>query len=56
MCVCDSFQAKQAALTFSAQFWPKMDFGLAIQETIGGIRISILNIQCLPIFSQNEQT
>ena len=28
---------------------------LAIQKTIVGIRISILDIPCVPIFSQNEQ-
>ena len=52
MCVCANFQAKQTALTFSAQICRKMDLGLAIQKNIVGIRISILDI---PIFSQNEQ-
>ena len=55
MCVCANFQAKQTALTFSAQICPKMDLGLAIQKNIVGIRISILDIPCVPIFSQNEQ-
>ena len=55
MCMCASFQAKQTALTFSAQICPKMDLGLAIQKTIVRIRISILDIPCVPIFSQNEQ-
>ena len=55
MCVCAKFQAKQTALTFSAQICPKMDLGLAIQKTIVEIRISILDIPCVPIFSQNEQ-
>ena len=32
-----------------------MDLGLAIQKTIVGIRISILDIPGVPIFSQNEQ-
>ena len=32
-----------------------MDLGLAIQETIVGIRISMLNLSCLSIFNQNEQ-
>ena len=54
MCVCANFQVKQTALTFSAQICLKMDLGLAIQKTIDGIRISILNIPCVPIFSQNE--
>ena len=55
MCVCANFQAKQTALTFSAQIRPKMDLGLAIQKAIAGIRISILNIPCVPIFSQNKR-
>ena len=32
-----------------------MDLGLEIQNTDGRIRISILDIPCAPIFSQNEQ-
>ena len=28
---------------------------MAIQKTVVGIRISILDIPCVPIFSQNEQ-
>ena len=55
MCVCANFQAKQTALTFSAQICPKTDLGLAIQKAIVGIRISILDILCVPIFSENEQ-
>ena len=55
MCVCASFQAKQTALIFSAQICSKVDLGLAIQETIVGIRISILDIPYVPSFSQNEQ-
>ena len=55
MCVCANFQAKQIALTFSTQICPNMDLGLAIQNNIVGIRISILDIPCVPIFSQNEQ-
>ena len=55
MYLCVSFQAKQTALTFLAQICPKMDLSLAIQKNIVGIRISILDIPCVPIFSQNEQ-
>ena len=55
VCVCANFQAKETALTFSAQIFPKMDLGQAIQKTIVGIRISMLDIPCVPIFSQNEQ-
>ena len=55
MCVCASFQAKQTALTFSVQICPKTGLGLVIQKTIVGIRISILDIPYVSIFSQNEQ-
>ena len=55
MCVCANFQVKETALTFLAKIFPKIDLGLAIQKTIVGIRISILDIPCVPIFSQNEQ-
>ena len=55
MCMCAYFQAKQTALTFLAQICPKIDLGLVSQKTIVGIRISILNIPYVPIFSQNEQ-
>ena len=34
---------------------PKIDLGLEIQETNVGIRISILELLCVPICSQNEQ-
>ena len=50
--MCASFQAKQTALTFSAQICPKVDLGLIIQKTIVGIRISILDIPCMSSFSQ----
>ena len=49
MCVCANFSAKQTALTFPAQICPKMDLGLTIRKTIVGIRISILDIPCVPI-------
>ena len=55
MCMCASFQTKQTALTFSVQICSKVDLELAIQKTIVGIKISILNIPCVPIFSQNKQ-
>ena len=47
VCVCANFQAKQTALTFSAQIYSKMDLGLAIQKNIVAIRISILDIPCV---------
>ena len=55
MWVCANFQEKQTAFTFSAQIFPKMDLGLAIQKAVVRITISILNIPCVPIFSQNER-
>ena len=55
MCMCANFQAKQTAFIFSAQICPKMDLWLAVQKTIAGIRISIIDIPCVPIFSQNER-
>ena len=55
MCVCANFLAKQRALTFSAQICPKMDLWLVSLKNIVEIRISIFNIPCVPIFTQNEQ-
>ena len=55
VCVCANFQAKQTSLTFSAQICPKICFRLEIQKTNVGIRIRILDIPCVPIFSQNGQ-
>ena len=55
ICVCANIQAKKTALTFSAQICPRKDLALAIQKNIVGIRISILDIPYVPIFSQNEQ-
>ena len=50
-----NFQAKQTALTFLAQICPKMDLGLEIQKTNVGIRITIFDISCVPIFRQHRQ-
>ena len=55
ICMCAIVQGKQTALTLSAQICPKVDQGLAIQKIIVGIRISILDIPCVPILSQNKQ-
>ena len=52
--MCSSFQVKKTALTFSAQVCPKMNLVLKIQKTGAGIRISILEILCMTIFTQNE--
>ena len=40
-------------MTFLAHIWPEMDLVLQIQKTNIGIRISILQIPCVPIFRQN---
>ena len=40
---------------FLAQICPKIHLGLEIQKTNVGIRISILEISCVPIFRQNKQ-
>ena len=50
-----SFQAKQTTLTFLAQICPKMDLGFEIQKTNVGIRVSIFEISCVPVFRQKEQ-
>ena len=48
-------QAKQTTLTFLAQIYQKMDLGLKVEKTNAEIRIGILEILCVPIFSQNGQ-
>ena len=48
-------QVKQTALISSAQICPKTDLGLKILKANVGIRISILEILCVPIFRQNGQ-
>ena len=53
--MCANFQAKGTTLTFSTQICPKIDLGLEIQRTNVGIKISILEIPCVPIFRQNGQ-
>ena len=40
-------------LTFSGQICLKMDLGLKIQKTNVGIRMTILEILCVPTFRQN---
>ena len=53
--MCVNFQLKQTTLTFLAQICPKRKLGFEIQKTNIGIRISILEIPCVPIFRQNRQ-
>ena len=53
--MCVNFQLKQTTLTFLVQICPKRKLGFEIQKTNVGIRISILEILCVPIFRQNGQ-
>ena len=53
--MCANFHLKQTTLTFLAQICPKRKLGFEIQKTNVGIRISILEIPCVPIFRQNGQ-
>ena len=53
--MCANFQTKRTTLTFWAQICPKRNLGLEIQKTNVGIRVSILEIPCVPIFRQNKQ-
>ena len=53
--MCTNFQFKRTTLIFLAQICPKRKLGFEIQETNVGIRISILEIPCVPIFRQNGQ-
>ena len=53
--MCANFQLKQTTLTFLAQICPKRKLEFEIQKTNVGIRISIFEISCLPIFRQNGQ-
>ena len=53
--MCANFQLKKTTLTFLAQICLKRKLGFEIQKTNVGIRISILEIPCVPIFRQNGQ-
>ena len=53
--MCPNFQLKQTTLIFLAQISPKRKWGFEIQKTNIGIRISIFEIPCVPIFRQNGQ-
>ena len=50
-----NFQAKWTNLKCLAQICPKTELGLQIQTTNVGIRIVILEIPCVPMFSKNGQ-
>ena len=51
--MCTNFQLKQTTLNFLAQICPKRKLGFEIQKTNVEIRISMLEIPCVPIFKQN---
>ena len=53
--ICANFQLKPTTLTLLAQMCQKRKLGFEIQKTNAGIRISILEIPCVPIFRQNGQ-
>ena len=53
--MCANFQLKQTTLTFLAKICPKRKLGFETQKTNAGIRISILEIPCVPMFRQNGQ-
>ena len=52
--MCVNFQLKRATLTFLAQICPKRKSGFEIKKTNVGIRISILEIPCVPIFRHGQ--
>ena len=51
--MCANFQVNQTMLIFLAQICPKRKLEFEIQKTNVGIRISMLEIPCAPIFRQN---
>ena len=52
--MCVNVQLKRTTLTFLAQICPKRKLGFEIQKTNVGIRISIFEIPCVPIFRQMD--
>ena len=55
VCMCANFQAKETALTFLAQVFPKMDLWLEIQKANIGITISIPEKVYMQIFRTSNQ-
>ena len=53
--MCANFQLKRTTLTFLAQICPKRKLGFEIQKTNVWIKISILEILCVPILRKNWQ-
>ena len=52
--MCANFQLKRTTLTFLVQICPKRKLGFEIQKTNAGIRISILEIPCVPILDKTD--
>ena len=50
-----NLHSKRTTLNFSAQISSKIDLGLEIEKINVGIRINIIDIIYVPIFSQNRQ-
>ena len=48
--MCPNFQAKWKTLTVLAKISPNMNLVFEMQENNVGIRISILEMSCVPIF------
>ena len=53
--MCANFQKKRTTLTFLAQIYPNINFRVWNSETDVRIRISILEILCVPIFRQKGE-
>ena len=53
--MCANFQTKRTTFTFLAQICPKWFLGSEFQKLNVGLRISILEISCVPVFRQNGQ-
>ena len=53
--MCVNFQLKRTTLTFLVQICPKRKLGFEIHKTNVGIRISVFEIPCVPIFRHKGQ-
>ena len=53
--MCANFQLKRTTLSFLAQICPKTNLKLETLKINVGIRISTLEIPCVPIFRENGQ-
>ena len=53
--MCAKFELRRTIWTFVAQICPKRKLGFETQKANVGIKISTLEIPCVPIFRKNEQ-